>query len=107
MRRIVLLGVTLCMIAGTATAKPKEVLPYKNPALSIDERVADLLGRMTIEEKVGQLRCTMAWNYISTKTGKKTKTVELTESFKKDMTEGHIGMLWATYRADPWTQKSL
>lgn len=107
MRRIVLLGVTLCMIAGTATAKPKEVLPYKNPALSIDERVADLLARMTIEEKVGQLRCTMAWNYISTITGKKTKTVELTESFKKDMAEGHIGMLWATYRADPWTQKSL
>jgi beta-glucosidase len=32
-------------------------LPYKNKNLSIDERVADLLKRMTLEEKVAQLVC--------------------------------------------------
>ena len=30
-------------------------LPYCNPDLSVQERVADLLGRMTREEKVGQM----------------------------------------------------
>lgn len=30
---------------------------YKNPNLSVDERVADLLKRMTLEEKVAQLVC--------------------------------------------------
>jgi len=32
---------------------------YRNPTLSIEERVADLLGRMTLEEKVGQI---MLWD---------------------------------------------
>jgi beta-glucosidase len=29
--------------------------PYKNPSLSVDQRVQDLLGRMTLEEKVAML----------------------------------------------------
>lgn len=30
-------------------------LPYQNPALPTPQRIADLLGRMTLEEKVGQM----------------------------------------------------
>ena len=58
---------------------------------------------MTTEEKVGQLRCTLAWDYYETD-GKK---VVPSEKFKKDIAEGQIGMLWGTFRADPWTRKSL
>jgi len=37
-------------------ASPAEDVPkYRNPALPIDDRVADLLSRMTLEEKVEQL----------------------------------------------------
>jgi len=38
-----------------ARAQEKELLPYRNPALPIEQRVADLLGRMTLEEKIAQL----------------------------------------------------
>lgn len=31
--------------------------PYRNPALSAEERVADLLARMTLEEKAAQMVC--------------------------------------------------
>jgi beta-glucosidase len=33
----------------------KKQLPYQDPALAIDERVADLMSRMTIAEKIGQM----------------------------------------------------
>ena len=103
-------------MAGVAVAAEKqEVLPYKNPKLSVEERLKDLISRMTLEEKVGQLRCTLAWNYYeirgarSGERGKGNAKLEVvpSESLKKDIAEGQIGMLWATYRADPWTQKSL
>ena len=103
-------------MAGVAVAAEKqEILPYKNPKLSVEERLKDLISRMTLEEKVGQLRCTLAWNYYeirgarSGERGKGNAKLEVvpSESFKKDIAEGQIGMLWATYRADPWTQKSL
>ena len=38
-----------------ASMKLAQDLPYRNPELSVDERVADLLERMTREEKVGQM----------------------------------------------------
>lgn len=93
----------MALSLSAAKKKAKELLPYKNPKLSVEQRVNDLVSRMTLQEKVGQLRCTLAWNYYTIK----GKNVEPSELFKKDIAEGQIGMLWGTYRADPWTQKSL
>lgn len=91
------------LIAMTVAVGAQKKFPYRDATLPVEQRVADLLSRMTVEEKVGQLRCTLAWDYYEVK-GKK---VVPSASFIKDITEGHIGMLWATYRADPWTRKSL
>ncbi len=95
MKRIILLIAIVCLSAQFATAQKK--LPYRDANLPVSIRVNDLLSRMTLEEKVGQLRCTLAWNYYTIQ----GKNVEPSESFKKDIKEGNIGMLWATYRADP------
>lgn len=109
MKKLYLIIALCCLLtaAQAANKKKKEVLPYQNAALSIDERLHDLMQRMTLEEKIGQLRCTMAWNYYDILNRGKRPQVVPSESFKKDIAEGNIGMLWATYRADPWTQKSL
>ena len=36
-------------------AQAQEKFPYRNPALPVEQRIADLLGRMTLEEKIAQL----------------------------------------------------
>lgn len=100
---ISILLLSAMLIAGCLPGTAQSVLPYKNPSLSASVRTSDLLSRMTIEEKVGQLRCTLGWNYYEIRGDE----VLPSESFKKDIAEGHIGMAWATFRADPWTQKSL
>jgi beta-glucosidase len=44
-------------LAHTAPEDQIDRLGYKNPKVSVDDRVADFLGRMTLEEKVAQMLC--------------------------------------------------
>ncbi|HST85568.1 MAG TPA: glycoside hydrolase family 3 protein [Kineosporiaceae bacterium] len=56
------LGLMFPMVAAVATSDAAAAtettaaqLPYQNPRLSVERRVHDLLGRMTLEEKIGQM----------------------------------------------------
>ena len=84
-------------------AQQVSVLTYQNPNLSIDIRLADLLSRMTLEEKVGQLLCPLGWKMYEIHGSE----VYPSGKFKQLIKERNAGMLWATYRADPWTKKTL
>ena len=90
----------LLMTAQLTLAQPI----YKNASAATDERVADLLARMTLEEKVGQLCCPTGWEMYH-KTG--NHTVEPSSLFRERMQRMPPGSLWATLRADPWTEKTL
>ena len=50
-----LLTIAIMAITMNAMAGTKERPIYKNPKASIEQRVNDLLSRMTLEEKVGQM----------------------------------------------------
>jgi hypothetical protein len=45
----------LLMLLGTMSFAPAQPAAYKNPLLRVDERVRDLLARMTLEEKFWRL----------------------------------------------------
>lgn len=98
--RIVIMGIACCLAGASFAQKPV----YKQADRPVEERVADLLGRMTTEEKIAQLCCPLGWE-MYTKTG--TNGVTISDLFKQKMQKAPIGSFWAVLRADPWTQKTL
>ncbi|HEX6744978.1 MAG TPA: glycoside hydrolase family 3 N-terminal domain-containing protein, partial [Solirubrobacteraceae bacterium] len=58
---LILLAALAVLLAGARSGAPAaasadtSVLPYQDPSLPVDQRVADLLGRMTLAEKIGQM----------------------------------------------------
>lgn len=46
---------TIVFLLAFSPIKSKQIPIYKNPKVSVEDRVNDLLSRMTIEEKAGQL----------------------------------------------------
>ncbi|MDD2538068.1 MAG: hypothetical protein PHG33_02720, partial [Bacteroidales bacterium] len=55
MRRIILLSMTALFFAASCSGGSGDNPPYMNPDLSVEKRVADLMKRMTLEEKIGQM----------------------------------------------------
>ena len=101
-RLYILVIVQMVCTLGFTQSSPS--LPaYKDPSLSIDIRLSDLLSRMTLEEEVGQLLCPLGWEMYEIHGNE----VCPSGKFKQLIKERNVGMLWATYRADPWTKKTL
>lgn len=97
-------AVILIMLTASACSENglREPL-YKNSGASSDERVSDLLKRMTLEEKIGQIEALLGWEMYD-KTG---MNIVPSAKFREAIEQRHTGMFWATLRADPWTRKTL
>jgi len=58
MKKLLLIILTAIVYPGLTAIQaqqPESPLPFRNPALSTEERVSDLVSRMTLKEKVDQL----------------------------------------------------
>jgi beta-glucosidase len=102
-RKFLALAACFALLSPVVNAQKVAVPLYKNEAAPVDKRVQDLLKRMTTEEKVGQLSTLLGWEMYQ----KQGDNVTVSDKFRKAVKDDYIGMLWATLRADPWTQKTL
>lgn len=69
-------------------AVSKEIPPYKNPALPTETRVEDLLGRMTLEEKIAQMSHIHSWQIYNGQDLDKAKLKEKCSSLPYGFYEG-------------------
>ncbi|MBD2872846.1 glycoside hydrolase family 3 N-terminal domain-containing protein [Paenibacillus arenilitoris] len=78
---------------------------YKDRTAPVEQRVEDLLGRMTLKEKVGQLNQRMyGWDAHRKTTG----GFELTDAFREEVAFGDgMGALYGLFRADPWSKMTF
>jgi predicted small lipoprotein YifL len=95
-----------CLLTAAAVLSacgPKAPL-YKDADRSAEERADDLLKRMTVEEKLGQLLCPLGWPMYDKVSA---DSVTISDAYRDFIQNQPGGMLWAVFRADPWTRKTL
>ena len=81
-----------------------DIPDYKDPSLSPERRTKDLLSRMTVEEKLGQLLCPYGWPMYERLPD---DTIVMTDAYRDFVGKQYGGSLWGLFRADPWTEKTL
>ena len=95
----------LCSLAAALLAACGTKTPvYKDASRPAEERVDDLIRRMTVDEKLGQLLCPLGWPMYEKVSA---DSVTISDKYRDFIQNQHGGMLWAVFRADPWTRKTL
>lgn len=79
--------------------------PYQNASLPVKERLSDLLSRMNVREKIGQLTQSLYGFHCYTRHG---DNVTLSPDLYREVEKyGGIGAIYGVFRADPWAQKDF
>ena len=75
--------------------------PYQNPALHVNDRIHDLLARMSVPEKIGQLVKLDGFRSYT----RQGEDYVLSGEFLDKIKKYPIGSLYGLIRADWWTEK--
>ncbi len=89
--KILIIIFSICGVLMPGIIKAQKIAPYKNPKLPVEQRVKDLLSRMTLQEKLDMLGGTG----FATKPNKRLGIPELR------MSDGPLGVRWDSSTAFP------
>ena len=67
---------------------------WRDTSLPPQKRAELLTAEMTLDEKIGQLTSPYGWEMYE----RHGDSVRLTDAFREAVQNGHIGMLWGTFR---------
>lgn len=88
-------------LLGPAQLLIKDGAPYRNARLPVAERVDDLLGRMTVEEKLLQLGKLRGWNaYVRGAEG-----IAYSNAFERGFATNPPGTVYGLFRSGEWTDR--
>ena len=99
---VALATIAMPAVALSASAPTTPVPAYRNPRLSTEARVDDLISRMTPEEKCAQLGLVMGGEAYERGSDGKMK---VREDFAAEYVRRPVGQIYGLFRADPWTKK--
>ena len=78
---------------------------FQDPSKSPRERAEDLLARLSLREKVGQVNQRLYGFRAYVREGEE---IRLSTEFQEEVEKyGGLGVLYGLYRADPWSQKEF
>jgi beta-glucosidase len=89
---LVIALLAMFVATGQVAAQSKVAYPFRNPHLSVDQRVDDLLGRLTLDEKLSLLHQSQA------------PIARLGIPYFKAGTEALHGVAWSNDLNDNWNQ---